>query len=253
MGEVCCFDCMRFLVLFLNVLFWMMGMIIITLGIVTIVDPTSYIHDFLLNHVLLPKESEGPLIQWLSKDFEVELTLLAYVLIAVGGITLLLSFLGCAGAYRHSQCLLGTYVFLLVMIILLEVAGAVLFYLQGRERLSQVVHSYMIKEYDDHKNQVDMLQRNYRCCGANGPTDWAVSNDLILTRSNTVSGWNSCVKKGSLGQHGPGCLDVFLSKDSRGFRVVVSSFLTLFSLEIICVFMAIGVCCVLFNSVEDLE
>ena len=49
------------------------------------------------------------LLRFIEQDFESEVTLTAYVLIAVGGITLLLSFLGCAGAYRHSQCLLGKF------------------------------------------------------------------------------------------------------------------------------------------------
>jgi len=245
---------MRFFVLFLNVLFWMLGMMIICVGILTIVSPHSFIYDFVLNY-LLPQDSSGSAVHWL-KDFESEVTLTAYVLIAVGGITLLLSFLGCAGAYRHSQCLLGTYVFLLVMIVLLEVAGTVLLYHQGRDIFSRVVHEKMIIEYSEHKREVDMLQKTYRCCGANGPHDWTTETTTILTRENTAPGWRSCPGRHSLTSELLGCADVLISQlsDSRGFVFLLISLATLFSLEVICVFTAIGVCCILFNTVvEDFE
>lgn len=253
MGEVCCFDCMRFFVLFLNVLFWMLGMIIIFLGILTVTSPNNFVYEFVVNY-LLPQNSSESAAHWL-KDFESEITLTAYVLIAVGGITLLLSFLGCAGAYRHSQCLLGTYVFLLVMIVLLEVAGGVFLYLQGKDLLSGAVYKKMIVEYDEHKREVDLLQKTYRCCGANGPYDWTTESETsLLTRENTAPGWRSCPGRNSFDP--PGCLNVLLPrlKESRGFLFLGASLATLFSLEIFCVFMAIGVCCILFNTVvEDFE
>jgi len=242
---------MRFFVLFLNVLFWMLGMIIIFFGILTVTSPNSFVYDFVLNY-LLPQDSSESAQHWL-KDFESEVTLVAYVLIAIGGITLLLSFLGCAGAYRHSQCLLGTYVFLLVMIVLLEVAGGVLLYLQGKDLFSRVVHEKMVVEYEEHKREVDLLQKTYRCCGANGPYDWTTETNSLLNRDNTAPGWRSCPRKHSLTPDLPGCVDVLIPRlsESRVFIFVAVSLATLFSLELFCVFMAIGVCCILFNSVAE--
>jgi len=232
----------------------MLGMMIICVGIFTVASPNTFIYDFVLNY-LLPQDTSASAAHWL-KDFESEVTLTAYVLIAVGGITLLLSFLGCAGAYRHSQCLLGTYVFLLVMIVLLEVAGAVLLYLQGRELFSQVVQEKMILEYNEHKREVDALQRTYRCCGANSPHDWKKDMESMLTHENMGPGWRSCPGRASQTSKLPGCVEVLISRlsDSRGFVMIVASLATLFSLEILCVFMAVGVCCILFNTVvEDFE
>uniref|UniRef100_A0A673WV85 CD81 molecule b n=1 Tax=Salmo trutta TaxID=8032 RepID=A0A673WV85_SALTR len=48
-----------------------------------------------------------------------------YILIAVGAVMMIVGFLGCYGAIQESQCLLGTFFFLLVCLFACEVAAGI--------------------------------------------------------------------------------------------------------------------------------
>ncbi|KAG7227681.1 hypothetical protein INR49_029442 [Caranx melampygus] len=61
-----------------------------------------------------------------------QLVNVSYVLMAVGGVLLVIGFLGCCGAIRESKCMLLTFFSIVLIIFLIEVAGAVvLFVFQG--------------------------------------------------------------------------------------------------------------------------
>ncbi|KAM7008649.1 tetraspanin-1-like [Tautogolabrus adspersus] len=54
-----------------------------------------------------------------------ELVYVSYLLIAVGAVLLIIGFLGCCGAVRESRCMLLTFFSIVLIIFLIEVAGAV--------------------------------------------------------------------------------------------------------------------------------
>lgn len=59
--------------------------------------------------------------------------IMLYALMGIGGITLVIALFGCCGAYHESQCLLGTYFTILIVIFATQVTGATLGYLYREE------------------------------------------------------------------------------------------------------------------------
>ncbi|KER20915.1 hypothetical protein T265_10641 [Opisthorchis viverrini] len=128
-----------------------------------------------------------------------------YALMGVGGITLITALFGCCGAYHESQCLLGAYFIILLVIFTSQVTGATLGYVFREERhfdlrllmiiciaiscldsfpdqIMQHVEQQMfegVEEYSMLRDQrenpspfMDNIHRVLQCCGVNGYTDY---------------------------------------------------------------------------------
>ncbi|KAF3853676.1 hypothetical protein F7725_014364, partial [Dissostichus mawsoni] len=115
---------------------------------------------------------------------------IAIVLIAVGSIITVVSILGCLGAFFNNYNLVVTFLCCLIIIILMEIiTGAVVytFYIKmvlNPSALANIKGSvnYMdklkrvISEYSPEKRAaIDRIQEKFKCCGADGPDDWATS------------------------------------------------------------------------------
>ncbi|CAC5411503.1 CD151 [Mytilus coruscus] len=104
----------------------------------------------------------------------------AYVLIAAGGIVMLISLVGCLGALKEHRVLLGLYFTFMLFIFMMEGAAAVmgaLFYDQAKPFLSTYVETAMMTKYGDPNYElvtksVDKLQQEFECCGFDEPEDW---------------------------------------------------------------------------------
>jgi len=110
---------------------------------------------------------------------------LCVAILILGLLMTLIGFLGCTGACRESQCLLGTFFVLLSIILLAEIGGAVWAY-QNRAELNKLVHEGLretvketvTKDYgkdDAATKALDVLQQSLKCCGADSYTSWANS------------------------------------------------------------------------------
>ncbi|TPP58963.1 Tetraspanin [Fasciola gigantica] len=104
-----------------------------------------------------------------------------YVLMGIGGITLITALFGCCGAYHESQCLLGAYFAVLIVIFAAQVTGATLGYV-FREELLNYVDERMLQGVEEHSTLRDQrerpttfmesIQRMLKCCGFSGPSDY---------------------------------------------------------------------------------
>ncbi|TRY99853.1 hypothetical protein DNTS_021947 [Danionella cerebrum] len=110
------------------------------------------------------------------------LKITSYVLIGVGSFSMLLGFLGCLGAIYEIRCLLGLYFACLLLILLAQVAVAILIYFQ-RDLLrkeAETIVSQVIANYPGQNKTAeqawDYLQRSMQCCGWNGLSDWERNN-----------------------------------------------------------------------------
>lgn len=119
------------------------------------------------------------------------LSSVGYVLIGIGAFLLVIGFLGCCGAIKESKCMLLTFFIIVLIIFLVEVAGAiVLFVFQdvAHDLLTDVKDSIsktLEKDYGKDEALTDIwnvTMIDLKCCGINNYTDFTGSpfneNDL---------------------------------------------------------------------------
>ncbi|KAM4569819.1 tetraspanin-8-like [Odontesthes bonariensis] len=145
--------CVKYLLFFFNLLFWISGCIILGVSIYLKV----------------------------SKDGN-ELTSEALpgidLMIAIGVIIMLLGFLGCCGAIRENRCLLLVFFISLLIIFILLLAAGIVGAVEEKK-----VKNWVKKRLDKFtpltnqpqnvKDDLEKLQRQLKCCGlTKGPGDW---------------------------------------------------------------------------------
>jgi hypothetical protein len=156
-------SCIKYLVVFYNFLFWLLGVVILGLSAYLWWDSQNYLD---LNEV-------G---QYYATPF--------IVLLILGGVMTIVGFLGCCGAVRESSCLLGTY--FLFCVTMCVACGASLFWAihnedTVREKIKRdttklIQINYGIGQTNATEMLVDRIQRDFECCGASGPSDWINSS-----------------------------------------------------------------------------
>nr|XP_033774853.1 leukocyte surface antigen CD53 isoform X3 [Geotrypetes seraphini]XP_033774854.1 leukocyte surface antigen CD53 isoform X3 [Geotrypetes seraphini] len=153
-----CLRIMKYTLFFFNLLFWMCGCTILGFGIYFMIN----------NHFT----ELFPNIPSLS---------LSNVLIVIGSIVMVVSFLGCMGAIKENKCLLMSFFSLLLFILLTEVALAVLLFVY-EEKLDALIEQQLNSSLQEHigKNASDTsiwgrIQEKLKCCGVKKVEDWKQS------------------------------------------------------------------------------
>ncbi|XP_057323195.1 CD9 antigen-like [Microplitis mediator] len=155
-----CFGVIKYTLVFVNLIFWVLGLTAVGFGTWMLVD-----HTFILS---LTQEQH---------NYYAGL----YITLVAGALLLIVAFLGCCGAFRESQCMLvGFFSCLLVVVVTQIAAGAWLY--TNRDRIEPLVKTSFMStvkneygEIEDRTRTVDSIQENLQCCGANGPSDWTSS------------------------------------------------------------------------------
>lgn len=171
-----CLSCLKWIVFVFNFIFWLAGVGVLSLAIwfltrTPIVDGEST--DFMGN---LVSDSTG-----------------VYVLLITGGLMTIVGFLGCCGALRESQCLLGIFFTVLLILFVGEIVAGVWvsqnqaeFRKLVEERLSKLIRT----EYDNDeviRKSFDLLQQRYKCCGVDGYRSWSKTEKNAQNTANGVS------------------------------------------------------------------
>uniref|UniRef100_A0A182MG97 Tetraspanin n=1 Tax=Anopheles culicifacies TaxID=139723 RepID=A0A182MG97_9DIPT len=155
-----CCSVVKYLVVLVNLLFWVVGFLIVSLAIWMLSDPT-----FLIS----------------MTQNEKNYTIGLYIFLTVGGLMLIVAFLGCCGAFKESQWMLTSFFCCLLMVLVAELAaGAWAF--QNSNKLDNVVRSAVKEAVQTQYGVIpartatlDAIQKHYKCCGAEGPNDWQSS------------------------------------------------------------------------------
>uniref|UniRef100_A0A182UHC6 Tetraspanin n=1 Tax=Anopheles melas TaxID=34690 RepID=A0A182UHC6_9DIPT len=155
-----CCSVVKYLVVLVNLLFWVVGFLIVSLAIWMLSDPT-----FLIS----------------MTQNETNYTIGLYIFLVVGGLMLVVAFLGCCGAFKESQWMLTSFFCCLLMVLVAELAaGAWAF--QNSDKLDNVVRSAVKEAVQTQYGVIpmrtatlDAIQKHYKCCGAEGPNDWQSS------------------------------------------------------------------------------
>lgn len=124
---------------------------------------------------------------------------LSLVLITCGGIVILLSFLGCCGAIKEVRCMLGSFFFLLLLMLIGMLIGGIIVYAYrdkiGDHVLKELYVSLNTTYGAPQKKQVteawDFMQQLFSCCGvygdANSTTSWAYYRNTWWFQNQTES------------------------------------------------------------------
>ncbi|XDV45521.1 hypothetical protein PO909_013608 [Leuciscus waleckii] len=111
-----------------------------------------------------------------------------YILIAAGGLVMLVGFFGCCGAVRESQCLLGLFFACLLVIFGAEVAAGVFGFINKDKIIEEIKNFYNESAKDNNNNNatVQSYHTILNCCGssATGPT---LCPDIVTNKKCDVA------------------------------------------------------------------
>ncbi|KAL0964687.1 hypothetical protein UPYG_G00327590 [Umbra pygmaea] len=155
--------CEKFSYIFLKIIlivystiFWLIGGFILAIGIYAEVERQRY---KTLNGVFLAP---------------------AVILIVLGVMMFIVSFIGVLASLRDNLMLLKVFLYTLTFCLVLELLGgimALVFRNQTVDILNKNIRKGIVNYYDDldFKNIMDFVQRKFKCCGGNEYTDWKVN------------------------------------------------------------------------------
>lgn len=157
----CCYSCLKFFVTIFNFFYMCLGLAL--LGSVL---------------WLLLDESVPYATTFKAEGYEYRL----YFLMALAGVMTIMGFLGCCGAAQESQCMLATFFTLVLMLCVLQIGGGVWAYF-NQHLFQPTLEEAISVSLKDHYGKLphstislDVLQRELKCCGSTGPSNWAGSH-----------------------------------------------------------------------------
>ncbi|XP_059489115.1 tetraspanin-33-like [Neocloeon triangulifer] len=167
--------CGKYMIFLLNFLFWLLGGLLIAIGLYAFVDKWQTIGSVKLTNI-----------------YDVFLNI-SLVLIIMGAIIFIMSFTGCIGALRENTCLLRFYSFFLLVFFLLEMFIAVAGFVFPHRMQSLLDETFTDKiittyrEDPDLQNLIDFGQKKFQCCGLShsGFMDWS-KNEYFNCSSPSV-------------------------------------------------------------------
>lgn len=185
MGLGGCYSFIKYLMVFINFIIFILSFIIVGLAVWMLLDPTFYVSMAVD-----------------SSNYSISL----YMLLAGGLFLLLVSFLGCCGSCRESQCMLISFFCILLIIVVAQIAAAVWVYCNSDKLEAMIrfnVKSTVQEEYYKDKRlekTFDVIQEGLACCGAEYPSDWNESKNIIIGASLEEKYFNipkSCCRTGT--------------------------------------------------------
>lgn len=171
---------LRYFFLFFNGIFLILGIVLLGCGVWILFESNTFIATL--------RTTDEKILS---------VVFVAYVLIAIGFVTVLVCFMGCLGAYKEIRCLLILYMGCLFIILAAQVFVTFTL-LANNGKIKTFMDKKvtdMIKEYgspsgtDDDKKDwklLDVVQKSLKCCGKVNSTDW-LSNDYT-----NISGLYPC-------------------------------------------------------------
>jgi len=179
----CGATCLKYLLFIFNFVFFVCGGALMGISIWLVVDPEMSSYTNIVNNPLI--------------------TAAMYLILAVGVFIFLIGFLGCCGACKESACMLSTYAFLIAVILILQVVGAILAVVfhdsleeELQEEMTDQVYNYVTNDENDATTKAwNILQFEMKCCGATGYEDYVDSKFQNMTKDPVPD--SCCVQKAS--------------------------------------------------------
>ncbi|XP_051774005.1 tetraspanin-15 [Ctenopharyngodon idella] len=152
----CSYIFLKFSLIVYATIFWLIGGFILAIGIYAEVERQRY------------KTLDGVFLAP------------AIILIVLGVIMFIVSFIGVLASLRDNLCLLKVFLYMLALCLVLELVGgivALIFRTQTVDLLNKNIRKGMVNYYDDldFKNIMDFVQSTFKCCGGKEYSDWQVN------------------------------------------------------------------------------
>lgn len=161
---------MKYILFFVNVLFWFFSILILGIGVYVMVEKRE-VYSKLTDLYYDP----------------------AVIFVVFGGLMFIITFTGCIGALRENTCLLAFYAGTITVILILElICGIVGFVNSGKleekvdEKLRNAIVFYRDPLKPDLHFLIDTAQSELGCCGSRGYTDWEANLYFNCTAPSVV-------------------------------------------------------------------
>lgn len=165
MGLGGCYSVVKFLIVIINFLFWVVGLATVVLAVWMLVDPTFY--------VSMAQDTNNYYIS-------------TYIILAVGALLVIVAFLGCCGAFRESNCMLISFFCILLIVLVAQIAAAVWMYVNCdslEPLVRSTVKTTVMDDYahiESRRHSFDTIQSGLECCGAEKPSDWTDTHSVMV-------------------------------------------------------------------------
>lgn len=230
---MCCSSFLKIMMFIFNGTIFVAGGVILGVGIWLRVDSDSLLG--LVDEVEIPK---------LGSSF----SLLAdgsYVIIAVGAVLLVIGFLGCCGAVKESRCMLLTFFSIVLIIFLVEIAGAVVLFVfqdvaaELFQELDTEIKDKIEKDYGEDNPFTSVLNetmKQFQCCGFYNYTDFTFSNFVSgnggVYPEACCNSTSTCNEQNAGFSDVPGCFNKLLQFISDNAVIIAAVALGIAALEI---------------------
>jgi len=211
------------LFLLFNFVFWALGLALLIVGILAKVQFEEIVK--------------------LATD--INFNIAPYIMIGCGAFIILVGFMGCWGSVKEHGWALKIYMFILVLLFIVEIVGAAAGYIMRNKLNGYIKHAFQngIDRYHtkpEIKDAVDMLQEQIGCCGVTSFKDWfapvpTVGGNMTTAAPQTGVPKSCCIdeKKCNFASvtvntpaanatiHTTGCYDTVLSKTKSSILIIV--------------------------------
>ncbi|CAM2701730.1 unnamed protein product [Rotaria socialis] len=245
MGVATCSPCAKYLLLILNLFFWLIGLGLIALGLYFLLRPEIQNIIHLFNFTTLPLSS-------------IEIS--ACVLILFGVIIFLIGLFGFCGAQRESRTCLILYIILVTCVLLAQLTLFIFIAMhheQGQSLVKQRLVS-QIKKYNhmyagQYEKAIDYVQsktlsihhhgiieKKYQCCGIDSAYDYSESHIPSSCCSTSMTSPCTVHQVGLL--RTPGCYSLLTKTTLFWIKYIILIEFGLSALSLIGILLAICVC-----------
>jgi len=174
------YKCLKFMVVFFNLLFWLAGCALFGLGIWLLGNKGEVAGDYTklagsINYKAAP-----------------------ILCVVIGAVTIVVAFMACCGAIKENQCMLGSYFAFVLLIFSLEITAIVLTYIYReqieknlRGDIQETLNEYKVYDHESVSRAIDEIQGSFKCCGNYQYEDWFSTN---WGKKNKGSVPKSCCK-----------------------------------------------------------
>ncbi|XP_046742727.1 tetraspanin-1 [Diprion similis] len=246
--------CAKYFLCLFNFIFFVAGGAALAVGIWLIADRNSFTN-------LIAKVDQADIVH--KTDAEV-IQMIAYILIAAGALTFLVSFLGYCGAMFESRCLLFIYGVLLVLILVLQciAVGLAFGFRQEAESETLKVLKSTISGYyapSDKAETVtviwDGIMTQLHCCGVENYNDfrtsknWTASGKMVpesccMKEDGQLKDSNCPVSPSSTNSYyQTGCYEAMVKVIEDSAAIVIGVAATLAFVELLVITLALYLAC----------